>query len=76
MDMNQSKSSQVLVKTIVSMAQNLDMKVVAEGVEDHDQVSLLREYGVDLAQGFLYSKPIPIEQFAEKYGLPVSKSAI
>jgi len=75
-DMSQSKSSQVLVKTIVSMAQNLDMKVVAEGVEDHDQVSLLREYGVDLAQGFLYSKPIPIEQFAEKYGLPVSKSVI
>ncbi|MBJ7552518.1 EAL and GGDEF domain-containing protein [Marinomonas ostreistagni] len=73
MDMNRSKSSQVLVKTIVSMAQNLNMKVVAEGVEDSDQVALLKEYGVDLAQGFLYSRPIPIHQFAEQYGLPLAK---
>lgn len=69
-DMNHSSASQVLVKTIVSMAQNLNMKVVAEGVEETKQAELLSSYGVKLAQGFLYSRPIPIAQFAQQYDLP------
>ncbi|SBS27235.1 Cyclic di-GMP phosphodiesterase Gmr [Marinomonas aquimarina] len=69
-DMNTSRSSQVLVKTIVSMARNLNMKVVAEGVEDEQQSALLQSYDVELAQGYLFSKPIPIEQFAQCYNLP------
>lgn len=71
-DMTHLKSSQVLVKTIVSMAQNLDMAVVAEGVEDLDQVRLLQSFGVEIAQGYLYAKPLPLEVFAKTYGLPMS----
>ncbi|WP_067218563.1 sensor domain-containing protein [Marinomonas gallaica] len=74
MDMLESQSSQVLVKTIVAMAQNLAMKVVAEGVEEQAQAALLKQYDVDIAQGYLFSRPISIEAFASMYCLPVPPS--
>ncbi|HAK50314.1 MAG TPA: hypothetical protein DCM54_00200 [Gammaproteobacteria bacterium] len=41
------------------MGQNLNLKVLAEGVEDESQVQLLRESGCDYIQGYYYSKPVP-----------------
>ena len=41
------------------MAHALKMKVVAEGIEDRDQLAMLQEYGCDIGQGYLFSKPIP-----------------
>lgn len=53
----------VLCEAIVSMAHKLNLKVIAEGVETEEQCSLLKEMGCDFAQGYLFSKPVPAEQF-------------
>ena len=52
-----------ITKTIVSMAHNLGLKVVAEGVETGEQLSFLKSIGCDEMQGFLFSKPLPDDEF-------------
>ena len=56
MDGNNENSE--IVRTIVMLARNLDMDVVAEGVETHHQLAQLRELGCGYAQGFLFSKAV------------------
>ncbi|GGA23934.1 putative bifunctional diguanylate cyclase/phosphodiesterase [Paenibacillus physcomitrellae] len=51
----------VLLKTIINMGQNLEMTVVAEGVEEEGQLEVLKTFGCHQAQGFLLSKPVPGE---------------
>jgi diguanylate cyclase (GGDEF)-like protein len=53
-----------IVKTIVSMAHNLNMKVLAEGVETKEQLQFLKSQDCDEAQGFLFSPPIPDIEFS------------
>jgi EAL domain-containing protein (putative c-di-GMP-specific phosphodiesterase class I) len=55
-------TDETLVAAIVSMAQSLDVITIAEGVEDELQDATLRALNVDLAQGFLYSRPVPAER--------------
>jgi len=43
------------------------MHCVAEGAEEYAQVHALGELGCDVVQGYYYSKPIPVEEFEEKY---------
>jgi PAS domain S-box-containing protein len=50
-----------IVRVIVMLAHGLRLKVVAEGVENQAQVDLLKDMGCELAQGYLYSKPIAAE---------------
>ncbi|HKX37460.1 MAG TPA: bifunctional diguanylate cyclase/phosphodiesterase, partial [Burkholderiales bacterium] len=50
-----------IVAMIVSLAHTLNLRVVAEGVEDDEQVRLLRELGCDQIQGFYVSRPLPAE---------------
>ncbi|HUL91191.1 MAG TPA: EAL domain-containing protein [Burkholderiales bacterium] len=52
-----------LVKAILAMANGLDLKVVAEGVENHEQLSFVATQGCDLAQGYLFAKPMPDEAY-------------
>jgi diguanylate cyclase (GGDEF)-like protein len=52
-----------LVRAILSIARSLNQEVVAEGVETEAQASFLRSHGCHIAQGYLYSKPIPKEAF-------------
>jgi len=51
-----------IVRAIVSMAHNLDIAVVAEGVETREQLAFLRECGCDFVQGFLFGRPLPAGQ--------------
>jgi EAL domain-containing protein (putative c-di-GMP-specific phosphodiesterase class I) len=53
-----------LVSTIVSLAHNLDLKVVAEGIETEEEAKLLRLLRCEQGQGYLYSRPVPAEDFA------------
>jgi diguanylate cyclase (GGDEF)-like protein len=55
-----------IVHTIVSLARNLGMDVVAEGVETAWQADLLRAMGCQFAQGYLFSRPVPAETAAEQ----------
>lgn len=63
-----SEKSKIVIKNIVRMAKELNLKVVAEGVEIKEQSDFLEEIGCDLLQGYLYRKPISVEEF-EKYDL-------
>jgi diguanylate cyclase (GGDEF)-like protein/PAS domain S-box-containing protein len=53
----------VMVKTIIDMAQNFRLNVIAEGVETEAQLGFLRQNGCMAYQGYLFSKPVPVEEF-------------
>ena len=54
-----------LVKSIIMLGENLEKAVVAEGVENDDQLDFLRQRGVKIVQGYLFSPPVPVETFHE-----------
>ncbi|AMK75212.1 MULTISPECIES: bifunctional diguanylate cyclase/phosphodiesterase [Methylomonas] len=56
-------SDAVIVQTIIGMAHNLGIEVIAEGVETEAQRLFLEQHGCHACQGFLFSKPVPIEEF-------------
>lgn len=62
-DLPDDESDKMITGTIVDMAKNFNLVVVAEGVETEQQQDLLRDIGCHIAQGYLYSKPITSEQF-------------
>jgi len=49
----------VIVRSIIDLAHNLGVEVVAEGVEDEETMNLLIDYGCDAAQGYFFSRPVP-----------------
>jgi diguanylate cyclase (GGDEF)-like protein/PAS domain S-box-containing protein len=53
-----------IVSTIISMARSLNLKVVAEGVEQEGQLAFLRAQGCDELQGYLFSQPLPADEIA------------
>lgn len=54
--------SQQLVQAMINLAHNLDLQVVAEGVEGAEQLQLLREFGCDQVQGYLVSRAVPRDE--------------
>ena len=61
------QSNAILVTTIIQMAHAMNMRVVAEGVENKAQLRYLKELGCDMAQGYYFSKPMATGSFAERY---------
>ena len=53
----------VIISNIVSMARQLGIEVITEGVENREQVTFLLDVGCERAQGFLYDRPLPREEF-------------
>jgi len=58
-----SKKEHIIISSVINMAKDLNMKTVAEGVEDKEQSDFLKEMGCDIAQGFFYAKPMPEGDF-------------
>lgn len=56
-----------IVQSIIHLAHQLDLEVVAEGVETLSQASLLYQQGCDLLQGFFYAKPAPLNELKPVY---------
>ena len=56
-------NDEVMVQTIIGMAQNFRLNVIAEGVETEAQLAFLRLHGCMAYQGYLFSKPVPIGEF-------------
>ena len=54
-----------LTRAVVELGRTLDLKVIAEGVEESDQAEALRTLGCEFAQGYLFSKPLPVEAMEE-----------
>ncbi len=61
-------NDRVLAWAIISLAHSLGLKVIAEGVENKDQVNFLRKHRCDEVQGYYFSKPVPPEEFRKLLG--------
>ncbi|MEK3720134.1 EAL domain-containing protein [Paenibacillus sp. FSL H8-0034] len=74
-DIHHNKESQAIVKAILTIAQTLDINVIAEGVESQEQLAILQEDGCNQGQGFLFSKPLSDQDFgAYLQGMPITHS--
>jgi len=60
-------SDSVIAQTIIGMATNLGIEVIAEGVETKAQYDFLKENGCVLFQGYLFGKPVPVAEFENRY---------
>jgi len=67
LNLDKNQSDQQIVKTIIDLAHNFDLKVIAEGVETLPSLSLLNQWGCNYAQGYFISRPVPVEQFMQWY---------
>ena len=63
MSLQAEGSDAAIVKSTIELGHNLGMRIVAEGVETEAQVMLLRDWGCDFAQGYLFSKPVDGHQY-------------
>lgn len=52
-----------IVRDTIQMAKDLDIKIVAEGIETKDQVEMLDKMGCDLIQGYYFAKPMPVDEY-------------
>lgn len=68
--MREGPESMQIVQTIINLARNLHMKVVAEGVETQADLALLRTMGCDLGQGYLFSRPVGETEARGLLGIP------
>lgn len=66
MQADQHVENKKILQTIMSLANNLHLKTVAEGIETEEQLKLLQDLKCDLAQGYLFSKPLPKEEVEEQ----------
>jgi EAL domain-containing protein (putative c-di-GMP-specific phosphodiesterase class I) len=57
------RNSATIIETLVDLARNMRMEIIAEGVENFDQVVYLRDHGIRSAQGFVFSPPLPGSSF-------------
>lgn len=62
--LNHSKTISI-VKTILNMGRNLQLKIVAEGIEEKGQELFLKQYGCHIGQGYYYSRPLPMAEMNE-----------
>ncbi len=62
-DISIDRDDAIIIETIIAMANKLNMEVIAEGVETEAQRSFLELHDCQLYQGYLFSKPVPLEQF-------------
>ncbi len=69
-DYPNNKANTEITQTIIAMAKNLNLKVVAEGVENTEQLQFLKKAGCQLHQGYYYSKPVTSSQISEYLTAP------
>ncbi len=74
--MEEREENRKLVHAMINLAHNLNLEVVAEGVETPEQLALLRLFGCDQAQGYLISKPLPLPELVEYLTFGKSQQAL
>lgn len=68
-DTTHQDRSRKILKMIISLAIQLGMEVITEGVETAEQVDFLTEFGCDIFQGNYFARPMPVDEFEKKYFL-------
>lgn len=58
-----SEKGKIVIRHTIAMAKDLNLKIVAEGVETEEHVDFLKQSNCDIAQGFYFAKPMPLEEF-------------
>jgi EAL domain-containing protein (putative c-di-GMP-specific phosphodiesterase class I) len=66
-DIENAKGDAAICAAIIAMAHNLDLNVIAEGVETEEQLEYLRKHECDQIQGFLISKPVPASELEQRF---------
>jgi len=64
-DMKYNSEHRKIVKAMIELGHNFELSVTAEGIEDKETYELLKSYGCDTAQGYYFSKPLPVFEFQE-----------
>ncbi|MGL5346355.1 MAG: bifunctional diguanylate cyclase/phosphodiesterase, partial [Peptostreptococcaceae bacterium] len=62
-DIEENKKSQIMVSSIINLSKNLNLSTVCEGVENINQVEMIKQTGCEIVQGYVFSKPIECKQF-------------
>lgn len=62
-DIAEDEYAQAFIKLIVELSDTIDTSIIVEGVENENQLNILKELGVDYIQGFYYGKPVPAYEF-------------
>ena len=65
--MIRNEENKAIVKTIIAIAKELDLKVIAEGVEGKEEYQFLAKINCDYGQGYGISKPLPAGDFEERF---------
>ena len=65
-DIEHSKKAMQLVKLIIDIAKNLQVPVVAEGIETEKQMKMLKNAGCEIVQGFYFSRPLSVADFEQQ----------
>jgi sensor c-di-GMP phosphodiesterase-like protein len=58
-----SEKGKIVIRHTIAMAKELQLQIIAEGVETTEHVNFLRDSKCDVAQGFYFAKPMPLEEF-------------
>jgi diguanylate cyclase (GGDEF)-like protein len=61
----ESEDTRKIVASVLRMAESLDLQTIAEGIETPEQLAVMRALGCELAQGYLFSRPVPPERITE-----------
>lgn len=62
-----NQKTQMVIESVINVCHKMGIRVVAEGVEEEEQFSILRANGCEQAQGYLFSRPLPIQEYKEKF---------
>lgn len=60
---NSSESAKIIIAHVISLAMSLNIKTICEGIETEEQAHLLDELGCNMAQGFFFARPMPVEEY-------------
>ncbi len=66
-DLVSDRDDAAIIQAIIGLGRSLDLKIIAEGVETSEQMSLLLKYGCDQVQGYFISRPLPAQEFAAQF---------
>ena len=73
-DIARDSDSAAIVKAVISLGHILNLRVIAEGVEDQEQYNYLLHNGCDHVQGYLLGKPVPAEEFGRRLALELGNT--
>ena len=70
-EIRDNERNQIILKSVISMAESLGMDVITEGVETEEQLRVLTEMGCNHFQGYFFCRPVPVDEFEKKYSSAV-----